>query len=149
MPFKQRDVVKVRPEFGSRSFVIVSVQEDGYQAVLAQDKRRNKTYFLQESQIAEKLGESDDDRIFAQEPDLEEMYLYALAQAEAHPDEREQWLFLAKLLPGNKLRLVHRNYHYEAEFVQLNIHRPLYPIRAKIKDKTFDFPLRSLILGLQ
>lgn len=145
--FQVRDVVRTTEEYGHRQFVVVDINHQGYRAVSRKDKRR---YNLTEDQIERKLGQvSEDDPILVPEEeayDSEAGRRYCNLQARNFPSEAPKWHFLAGRNPGDKIRVVHRKTIFEAEFLQINQKRPLYPIRARIKGLVHDFHLEALLV---
>lgn len=144
--YKVRDTVVATNEFGGRTFVILEVGEKNY---LAMEMRSKKRYPLQDKQIAGKVGE-----IAANSPLLTEHLdehdentaeVYCNEQARTFPEDKEKWIFLATLPVGSRIPLVHRKTIYPAIFVRINLDKPTYPIRAKIKGMTHDFRLDALI----
>ena len=47
--------------------------------------------------------------------------------------------------PGEKIKLIHRNHIHIAELIQINLNKPLRPIRAKLQGRVYDFALVSLV----
>lgn len=142
--FQVRDIVVTIDDFGARTFVIIEVTTVGYRAVAMKDKKR---YNLSDNQIASKLGTVLESSPFLVLDEYQPIEQYCLEQAREHPSEAVKWKALAKLKPGSSLALVHRKTVFKnAEFVAINFNKPLYPIRAKIKNMAYDFHLEAMIL---
>lgn len=136
LKFQINDIVETTEEFGNRRFTILGITDVGYKAVA----RNSKIYNLEDSQISKKVGTSK-----KEQEDTFDIKTYCLMQSKEFPQESEAWLFLSKLTPGQIFGVVHRKYLFDAEFVGINFKKPLYPIRAKIKGKMYDFKLTSVL----
>jgi hypothetical protein len=147
--YQYRDVVVTTAEFGSREFLIIDVTKDGY---FGMEMKTRKRYPLKPDQIALKLGyveEGDPILLLCQDVyDRDAAEAYCHMQARSFPKEAEKWKSLTKIKPGDILYVVHRKTKYAAVFIRVNLDKPLFPIRAKIKGLTHDFRLDSF-LGLQ
>lgn len=149
MPLKYapQDIVSVKPEFGNRTFLILEVRERDYYAMEMKSKKR---YPLLEDQIAVKTGQVESgtpamtDYLDEHDPVASEVFCNEQAKG-AKIDEVARWLTLAKLKPGDKLKLVHRKLVFPAIFIKVNTDKPVFPLRAKIKGLTHDFRLDSMI----
>lgn len=146
LKYQVRDIVTTTSDFGGRTFVILEVGEKGY---LALEMRTKKRYPLQDAHIALKVGEADHNSPLLMEHldehDSDAAEIYCNEQARSFPDDKQKWLFLAKLPVGSRIQLVHRKMIYPAVFVRVNLDKPTYPIRAKIKELAHDFRLDALI----
>jgi len=150
LKYQVRDLVNVTIDFGGRTFLILEVNENSYFAL---EMRSKKRYPLLEGQIEKKVGEVQPGNPLLSEHldqhDEDAAEVYCNLQARTFPEDKEKWLFLAKLKAESSISLVHRKTIYPATFVRINIDKPLYPIRAKIKGLTYDFRLSALTPGLQ
>ncbi len=137
--YKVGNSIETTEEYGSKKLIICKI--DGTN-LIAQTSNGKKKYNLNASQIKVVLQE------IAQIPEAIQINtkLYCKQQAERFPDEKSYWEFLGQLNPGDKIKLCHRQFVYDAEFVKINQERPLYPFQAKIKDKVHNFKLRAIIL---
>lgn len=146
LKYQVRDLVVATSEFGGRTFLILELKENGY---LALEMRNKKRYPLQDGQIAAKVGEVQFDSPVLLEHlddhDKDAAETYCNLQARSFPEEKEKWMFLAKLKVGSVISLVHRKTIYPAVFIRINLDKPLYPIRAKIKGLAHDFRLDSMV----
>jgi len=146
LKYQVRDLVNVTQEFGCRTFLILEIREDGY---LALEMRNKKRYPLLDDQIEVKVGEVEENApilyMHTDKHDSSAAESYCNEQARGSKTESARWLFLAKLKPGTTLRLIHRKFIHQAVFVRLNLDRPQYPIRAKIKGLAHDFRLDALV----
>lgn len=147
LKYNIRDLVSATADFGGRVFLILETTEDGYLALETKNKKR---YPLKDNQIATKIGEiNQNDPLLLEhydDHDANAAEVYCNLQARTFPEESKKWMFLATLKVRDKISLVHRKTIYTAEFVRINLDKPLYPIRAKIKGLAHDFKLDSLIL---
>lgn len=144
--FQIRDVVNTTDEFGGRTFVLVKITETGYRAVAMKGKKR---YNITDAEIAVKVGQVAEDSPLLQEDefDHEEGERFCLYQARQFPSEAAKWKVLANLKAGDAICVVHRKTVFrDAVFIGINLNKPLYPIRAKIKDLAHDFSLESLLV---
>jgi hypothetical protein len=149
--YKIGDVVKTTPKFGSRTFVIFALTPTGYRGIESTPPYKSglKRYPLTIDQIEGCIAEVayDNPLLVASKYDLFAGREYCLRQAVEFPTESRSWKFLANLKPGDLIRLAHRKKIFpEAEFIGINVTRPLYPIRAKIKGNDHDFRREALIL---
>lgn len=144
MSYQVGDIVTTTDDFGGRTFIILKVENEKY---LAFEMHTKKRYPLQDIQIEAKTGECDSQFLIEHldEHNSEKAEAYCNEQARIFPDDKQKWLFLAKLPVESHIQLVHRKVIYSAVFVRVNLDKPKYPIRAKIKGLTRDFSLNSLI----
>jgi hypothetical protein len=137
----------IAPDFGSRILVIVEITEKGYKAISTNNKKR---YNLTDSQIQKKIGTISENSPFllSDSFDDNEGSEFCLRQARKFPAESTKWFALSKLKNGDDICLVHRKTIYpHAQFLGINLKKPKYPIRAKIKNSSsYDFSLMSFIL---
>lgn len=114
------------------------------------EMKSKKRYPLLEDQILEKVGQVDSESpamtnyLDEHDPVAAEVFCNEQAKG-AKIDEVGRWLTLAKLKPGDRLRLVHRKLVFPAIFIKVNTDKPVFPLRAKIKGLTYDFRLDSMI----
>lgn len=147
MTFYKADVVKTKPEFGNRVFVIIESSDSKYLCICVNSKKR---YNIEKSQIQEKIGEVpiDSPILILDNFDLEEGRDFCLRQIRKNEINSKKWKFLANSKPGDNLILVHRKVIYpQAEFVGINVDR-IYAIRARIKGLAHDFRIESLLLEI-
>lgn len=146
LKYQVRDLVNATSEFGGRTFLILEAKENGY---LALEMRSRKRYPLQDEQIECKVGEVQPGSPVLSEHlddhDEDASEAYCNHQARSFPEDKEKWLFLATLKVGSQISLVHRKTIYPAVFVRINLDKPLYPIRAKIKGLAHDFRLDAMV----
>lgn len=144
MKYQVRDVVDTLPEFGGRTFAIVRISDGKYLGVALKGKKR---YWLEESQIKEKVGFLPDDSPLlllddAYDPAMGSHY----AEQRATDTNDPRWLRLSKLNPGDKVDVIHRKFVHEAAFVQININKPIKVFRAKINGVSHDLTLDSVYI---
>jgi hypothetical protein len=147
LTFQVRDLVVTKDEFGARTFAIISITENGYNAVAIKSKKR---YKLVDEQIACKIGEISKDSVLLIEDkyDVLKGQQHCLHQAREFPSEAIKWRALAKLTTDETICLSHRRLIFkDAVFLGINFTKPLYPIRARIMGKVHDFKLSALILS--
>lgn len=143
--YKVRDVVETTDEYGNRIFAIIGVDKDGYSAV---HLKTGKRYNLTDDQIKRQTDRLPLDSPFLQiDPyDVEDGKTYCRSQRVRFPADAKKWNYLGSIIPGNEIKVIHRNFIHRAEFVRINMNKPRYPIRAKIEGYTYDFTLQSLVL---
>lgn len=139
MNYNLKDIVLTTAEYGSRKLTIVAIEEGFYWA-----KEGKKKYKITDEQIQHKVGVVDS--VEEQPPpSIQQQQDYCLSRSKRHPDESKAWAYLSSLRAGDTINLIHRNFVREAEFVQINLDKPLRPIRVIFDGKLYDFPLRSLV----
>lgn len=146
MIYQLHDMIITTPEYGNRMFVIKEITKEGYKVISIKDKKR---YTLSEKQISHKVGTVKENSpiLFEDYFDEEQGRDYCLKQAQLYPEEAKKWMALSKLQNGRDIKILHRKTLFpRAEFIGINITKPLYPIRAKIKDLAHDFRLDSFLL---
>lgn len=144
--YKIRDIVVTTYEYGNKELIITDIVGDFYKVRSVGNK---KNYTISEYQIEKVIGEStvDDSLCKSEMLNTERMRVFCAEQARLYPQESSKWKFLANLNEGDSICLVHRNFRFEnAIFCGINPTKPIYPIRAKIKDRLHDFKLASMIL---
>jgi hypothetical protein len=139
--YKVKDVVESLPEFGGRHFAILAIREGKYHVVSVKDKR---LYWLEESQIRDKIGSIDDDSPLLEKYDAEEGAQHAVNKAEETKDSR--WEMLAIARPGDEIEVIHRNTLYKGIFVQINVTKPVKVFRARINGIAHDMTIDSVYL---
>lgn len=142
MKYQIRDVVNTLPQYGGRTFAIVRIHDGKYYGVHLKDKKR---YWLEESQIHEKVGfiqEGSPLLLLDDAYDVSEGSYYAEQKALASKDPR--WEILAAAKPGDKIDVIHRNFVHEAVFVQINTNKPVKVFRAKINGVAHDLTIDSV-----
>lgn len=138
--FKIGNLVVTTEEYGSKKLVLTKI--DG-EILTASTLNGSKNYSLRSSQIKSILKQIAhiDEKVESIEPEL-----FCEQQAIKFPSEKSYWDYLKNLRPNNKFKVHHRKFVYEAEFIQINQDKPLYPVQAKIKGKVHNFKLRAIIL---
>lgn len=139
MKYQKNDIVQTKDSFGANEFVVLEVGQGWYLC-----KKNNKKYKIREDQIADKVGETLP--VVKKQIDQED---FCVEQGKKFPQEKDKWEFLACCEPGQKLKLIHRNYLCDAEFIAVNFSKPIRPIRAKMLGKVYDFAFNSLDLDVQ
>lgn len=139
MRFNIKDIVLTTPEYGGRKLIIVAIDGDYYWA-----KEGKNKYKITDSQIQCSVGVVESIRE-EPNPTPDQQREFCLSKSKTYPAEREIWLYLSKLRTGDQINLIHRNSMKMAFFSQINLDKPLRPIRAILDGKLFDFSLRSLI----
>lgn len=132
------DIILTKDEFGKKEFIIVALCEDFYIC-----KRNDKKYNIFPNQIIQKIREY----IPVKEEFFDQLE-FCLQQGSKFPKEKEKWDYLAVLKINDKLNLLHRNVLYPTKFIKIT-NKPTKPIQAKMKGKTFNFPLDAFELDLQ
>lgn len=145
MKYQIRDIVQAKEEFGNRLFAIIGINKAGYSVVEIKSRKR---YTIDDSHIHSQVDRlpSDSPLLLGDEYNEEEAKQHCRSQARRFPQDAEKWKYLEKLVPGDVIRVAHRNFIHRAEFVRLNLKKQKYPIRAKIDGLACDFSLLSLIL---
>lgn len=142
MKFQPRDVVITLPEFGERTFVIVTVKNNKYYCVALKNK---KHYWIEENQIREKISVLPDTSPLFEIYDHKKGNAFAIQKAESSKSpDKERWEILACLNPGDTLEIYHKKFIRKAIFIQLNLKKPRLVFRARIEDKAFDLPLETV-----
>ena len=140
MKYSLRDIVHTTPEFGNRQFIIVGFEDNIYWGkLLGEDKK----YKITEDQIESKIGV--DFRLEEQLPNLKEQIEFCIENYSRFKNEKEKWEYLSLCRFGVKIKLIHRNHIHDAEFIQINVNKPIRPIRAKLQGRIYDFSLASLV----
>lgn len=144
LKYDLHDIVCVTPEFGSRTFIIYELVQNGYLAI---DVKTKKRYPINDSQISFKIDKSNSDNPLLSLDHFNEDDARCFCQNMrlANPNQAEKWGILENLIPGAPLKLIHRKAIYSGTFVKINFDKPAYPIRAKIKGLVHDFRLDSLV----
>lgn len=140
MKYNLRDIVQTMPEFGSRQFIIVGFEDDVY---WGKQLGADKKYKITLDQIEKKIGVDSGPE--EQLSTFEEQVEFCETNVNRFPDEKEKWLFLSMCGPGEKIKLIHKNHIHTAELIQINLNKPLRPIRAKLQGRIYDFALVSLV----
>jgi len=138
MNYNLKDIVQTTPEYGSRKLTIVAVDEGFYWA-----KEGKKKYKITDEQIAHKIDVCLS--IEEEVPSLQKQRDFCISCSKRYPQEKQKWEFLSKCMPGDEIKLIHRNYIRTVIFVQINLEKPLRPIRATLEGRTHDFSLVSLV----
>lgn len=138
MNYNLKDIVVTTAEYGSRELTIVAIEEGFYWA-----KQGKKKYKITDEQIQHKVGVISS--IEEELPTAQQQHNFCLSRSKRYPDEKKAWLYLATLKAGDTIKLIHRNFIRDAEFVQVNLDKPLRPIRVNLEGKVYDFSLRSLV----
>lgn len=142
MKYTSKDVVVTLPEFGERTFAIVSAIDNQYYAI---SMKGHKHYWLEEDQIAEKIGTLPDDSPILELYDNKKGTEFALSKVESSKSpDKEKWEVLACLVPGDLLEVYHKKFIRKAVFVQLNLNKPKLVFRARVEGRAFDFPLEAV-----
>jgi hypothetical protein len=139
MKFNLKDIVLTTPEYGSRKLTIVAIDEEFYWG-----KEGKKKYKITEEQIQHKVGivESIEEE---PPPTTDQQQEFCLSKSKVYPTKRDNWLYLSRLRSGDKIKLIHRNSIRVAVFVQINLDKPLRPIRVNLDGRLHDFSLRLLV----
>jgi ribosomal protein S17 len=139
MNFNLKDIVLTTHEYGNRKLTIVAIEEGFYWA-----KEGTKKYKITDEQIQHKVGvvTSIEEE---QPPSIEQQERFCLSRSKVYAPEKDSWLYLSRLRSGDKIKLIHRNCIHVAVFVQINLEKPLRPIRVNLAGRLHDFSLRSLV----
>lgn len=140
MNYRLRDIVLTTPEFGSRKFIIVGIEENFY---WGKQINAGKKYKINADQIEKKIGVAAGPE--EQYPTFEEQISFCIANSLRFKEEKDKWEFLSLCGPGEKIKLIHQNHIHDAELMQINLNKPLRPIRAKLNGRVYDFALVSLV----
>jgi hypothetical protein len=138
--YKIGNLILTIEEYGSKKLVVREVNGAN---VIAQTTNGKKKYHLKTSQIKTVLQDIVEIIEVAPQSDAK---FYCEQQGKKFPHEKSYWEFLAKLVPGDKIKVSHQRFVYDAVFLQINQEKPVYPFQAKIKNRICNFKLNALIL---
>ena len=151
MKYDIRDIVITSDVFGGHEYVILEITNEHPPEYRAINKKTKKTYSISEVQIFEKIGTVKTNSKLIENPnffyDVTEGKEHAEAMASKTKNEdRQRWLALAKLNPGDHIQVVHRRNLIRVKFCRINLQKTRFVFAGEWSDKTWNFPLDSIFL---
>ncbi len=152
MKYAVRDVVVTSDVFGGHEYVILEITNEKPPEYRAIHKKNKKTYVIAEVQIAEKVGTVGEDSKWIKDPDVfydvsaGKEYAEAMAYKMEDETDRQRWLALASLNPGDHIKIVHRGNLIRVKFCRINFHKPRFAFVGEWSGKTWNYPLDSIYL---
>lgn len=153
MKFAVRDVVVTAEVFGGHEYVILEITNENPPEYRAINTKNKKTYVIEEIQIAECTGQVKEDSKWLKDPDVfydvseGKEYAESMAYQMENEADRERWLALSTLNPGDYIKLVHRHNLIRAKFKRINFHKPRFAFVAEWGGKDWNFPLDAIFLA--
>jgi hypothetical protein len=152
MKYDIRDVVITSDVFGGHEYVILEITNEDPPEYRAINKKNKKTYVIAEVQIADKIGTVKEDSKWVKDPDVfydvsaGKEYAEAMANKMENEGDRQRWLALSSLNPGDHIKVVHRRNLMRVKFRRINLHKPRYAFVGEWSGKTLNFPLDAIFL---
>lgn len=147
-----RDIVVTDPMFGGHQYVILEITNTKSPEYRAINTDNRKTYKIAQVQIVEKVGQVPEDSPWIKDPDVfydvsaGKEYAEKMAYTTEAEGDRERWLALSTLNPGDHIKVVHRHNIVRVEFKRVNIGKPRFAFAACMNEKVWNFPLNSIYL---